>query len=101
MNVGAIADLVRKATGKWARQRKSEERRARAVERRYDAMVRPRRVELKEAAWEVMQEADLKAGDGGRLPVPARMVMYAARPHILEQTGQDNLDAPHARSTLP
>jgi hypothetical protein len=44
----------------------------------------PRKVSVKDAAWEVMEEAYLKASDHGQLPANARQIMYAARPLILK-----------------
>jgi hypothetical protein len=45
-------------------------------------------VTVKEAAWQVMAAAYLKASDQGRLPANARQIMYAARPWIIELTGK-------------
>ena len=43
--------------------------------------------DLKSAAWEVMEEAYLKASGDGENPANARQIMYAARPMIAELTG--------------
>jgi hypothetical protein len=100
MNTAAIADLIRGVTGKWAKQRKAEERHARAAERREEALISYRRVSLKEAAAEVMREAYLKASANGTLPVNPRQIMYAARPQILERTGKDSLNGQYFSQTL-
>ena len=42
---------------------------------------------VKEAAWEVMTAAYLKASANGTLPANARQIMYVARPLIIELTG--------------
>jgi hypothetical protein len=60
---------------------------AKAARRAYQALDRPRRIEIKEAAWEIMEEAYGDASDDGALPANARQVMCAARPYILERTG--------------
>ena len=56
--------------------------------RRRQAMVRTRKVTIKDAAYQVMEQAYLKASGGGTLPALARQVMYAARPIIQEMTGE-------------
>ena len=44
----------------------------------YRAMIRPpTEISLKDAAWEVMEEAYLKASNDGKLPANARQIMYA------------------------
>ena len=45
-------------------------------------MTRRRHVSIKDAAWQVMEKAYLKASANGTLPAHARQVMYAARGHI-------------------
>ncbi|TCQ80248.1 histidine kinase/DNA gyrase B/HSP90-like ATPase [Ochrobactrum sp. BH3] len=55
---------------------------------------------IKDAAYEVMQAAYLKASASGTLPANARQIMYAARPHILEMTGRDRLDDAYFTQTL-
>ncbi|CAK0764755.1 hypothetical protein CCP4SC76_410001 [Gammaproteobacteria bacterium] len=47
-----------------------------------------RAMTTKEAAWQVMEQAYLKASDGGKLPANARQIMYAARPLIIALTGK-------------
>jgi hypothetical protein len=47
---------------------------------------RPDKIQIKEAAWEIMSEAYRNASDKGELPANARQIMYAARPYILERT---------------
>jgi len=85
MNATAIIDAVKAVTKKWARQRRAEEREAARASRRRDALVRRRRVTVKDAAWEVIPAAYLKASSGGTLPPQARQVMYAARGPIQER----------------
>lgn len=88
MDEKTITALLENVTWKWARQRKSEERHASARTRRYAVMRSPPPRSIKDAAFEVMQEAYMKASAGGKLPAPARMVFYAARPLIQAITGE-------------
>lgn len=57
---------------------------------------------IKDAAYDLMEEAYLKASAGGTLPANARQIMYAARPEILERTGLAKLnDAYFTQVLLP
>ena len=85
---GLVAD-VKKATKKWADQRRREIRDAGAQSRRRDVFMRPRRVTVLDAAWEIMPTAYLKASKNGTLPVQPRQIMYAARGYIQEKTGRE------------
>jgi Topoisomerase 6 subunit A/Spo11, Toprim domain len=89
MKAKNIIDAVQGATKKWAKQRKREERDASARANRRYAMTRRRHVSIKDAAWQVMEEAYLKASANGTLPAHARQIMYAARGHI--QSAADRL----------
>jgi hypothetical protein len=95
-----IISGVESVTKKWATQRKAEERHASAVRNRRDALTRVRRITIREAAFEVMETAYLKASGGGALYANARQVMYAARPLILERTGKDTLDTAYFTQQL-
>jgi hypothetical protein len=88
-----IKDAVLAITKKWCKQRKAEERDASArANRRARLMASSNRVTVKDAAYEIMERAYLKASTNGTLPANARQVMYAARAYIQEQTGEQ-LDA--------
>jgi DNA topoisomerase VI subunit B len=78
----AIINCVQSVTTKWAKQRKQEERTTSATLNRRQAMIRSNHVSIKEAAWQVMDAAYLKASANGTLPAHARQIMYAARGYI-------------------
>jgi len=59
-----------------------------------------RGVSIKDAAYEAMSDAYLKASANGTLPANARQIMYAARPHILERTGHAKLKDTYFTQTL-
>ena len=92
MKAQQIIDAVQAVTGRWAKQRKAEERHANAAARRWDAMTRERRLTIKDAAYDEMPAAYAKASANGTLPALARQIMYAARPAILARTGQEQLN---------
>ena len=101
MDSTAIFDAVRSVTGAWARQRKAEEREAARLSRRRDALVRSRRMTVREAAWQVMPQAYLKASSNGTLPAHARQIMYAARGEIQRLTGRTLDDQYFTQQLLP
>jgi hypothetical protein len=84
MKADAIIGAVSGVTKKWAKQRKREEREDAAILNRRIAMTRRRSVSIKDAAWQTMEEAYLKASAGGTLPAHARQIMYAARGYIMQ-----------------
>ena len=95
-----IISAVERVTKRWAKQRKREEREASARFNRSRAMTRSRRVTVKEAAWEIMEQAYLRASADGTLPARPRQIYYAARKHILERTGAASLDGQYFSQTL-
>jgi hypothetical protein len=67
----------------------------------YHNLVRPKRaMTIAEAAYEVMKEAYLHASGGGKLPAPARTIMYSARPKILAKTGAKTFNDKYFTGTL-
>jgi hypothetical protein len=59
-----------------------------------------KKVTIREAAFEVMDRAYMKASGGGRLPANARQVYYAARPWILDMTGEEKLKSQYFTQIL-
>lgn len=82
MKAELIIAAVERVTKNWAKQRKREEREASAVSNRHYAMTRRYHVSIKDAAWEVMEKAYMKASANDTLPAHARQIMYAARGDI-------------------
>jgi hypothetical protein len=81
-----IIGAIRECTKKWTRTVKAEERSPSSRAYRASRMTAERGTTFKEAAAEIMEQAYLKVS-GGQLPANARQIMYAARPHIQEETG--------------
>lgn len=82
MKSDAIIGAVVGVTKKWAKQRRREERDASATANRSYILLRRRHVSIREASWQVMESAYLKASANGTLPAHARQIMYAARGRI-------------------
>jgi hypothetical protein len=71
-----LKDSVIGVTGRWAKQRKAEERQASARANRHARLIRASDYyNFRSAAFEVMEEAYLKASSNGTLPAMARQVM--------------------------
>ncbi|MFH1006625.1 MAG: hypothetical protein V1800_03870 [Candidatus Latescibacterota bacterium] len=58
------------------------------------------RTSLRDAAFEVMEDAYNKASSNGKYYANARQIMYAARPAILEITGLRELKSAYFTQTL-
>jgi hypothetical protein len=96
-----ILDDVEKVTKKWAEQSKREIREANARAARRSAFTRARQITVQDAAWEIMEQAYLKASGGGELPVKPRQIMYAARGYIQQRTGKKLDDRYFCQTILP
>jgi hypothetical protein len=96
-----LFDMVGAVTKRWCKQRKAEERHARAHERRLEALrIEERPMSIREAAFAVMEDAYQAASANGTLPANPRQVYYAARGEILALTGKDRLDSNYFTQTL-
>ena len=70
------------------------------VRYRMSRMTKEPRTSQKEAAWEIMEEAYLKASANDTLPALARQIYYQARPKILELTDDKELQYGYFSQTL-
>jgi DNA topoisomerase VI subunit A len=89
----AVIGLTESVTKEWTKQRKAEERDANARTRRVDRLTRMRRETIRDAAFQVMEEAYQHANTNGTRPVNPRQIYYAARRKILLATGRDQLQS--------
>ena len=67
---------------------------------RMSRMTKEPRTSQKEAAWEIMEEAYLKASANDTLPALARQIYYQARPKIMELTDDKELQYGYFSQTL-
>jgi hypothetical protein len=101
---GMAADIIgaiREGTKKWTKTRKSEERNPASRSYRLVRMTKERTVQFREAAWEVMEKAYLKASGNRADPANARQIMYAARKYIQDKTGKPLNSAYFTQVLLP
>jgi hypothetical protein len=97
----ALIGSVVSVTKNWAKQRKAEERHANAQANRIYRLSRWREDTIKDIAYEVMEEAYLKASANGTLPAHARQIMYQARPLIQARTEKQLNDQYFCQQLLP
>jgi DNA topoisomerase 6 subunit A-like protein len=78
-------------TKKWTKLKRQADKNnklnARQLEE-YQESKKAHKLNVKEAAYQVMRQAYMRASANGTLPANARQVMYAARPLIIELTGK-------------
>ena len=90
---------VSKITEPWRKEKRRKERVSHARLERF--RYRSDRVSLKDASFQVMEQAYLHASGDGRYYANARQIMYAARPLVLELTeGQCWKDSQYFTQTL-
>jgi Topoisomerase 6 subunit A/Spo11, Toprim domain len=95
-----ILDVVETATSKWTRQTKAEERHPGVRRYRASRMTREPRTTQKEAAWQVLEDAYMRASANGRLPAKVRQIFYQARPKIMALTDNRELEYGYFSQTL-
>jgi DNA topoisomerase VI subunit B len=86
----AITKAARAVTAPWTKAKRTADREGRVRERELAALYKSRhreRYSIKEAAYEVMEQAYMAASADNTLPANARQIMYAARPAVLKLTG--------------
>jgi hypothetical protein len=100
----AMVGAVKAVTKRWHRQRLSEVKGISRWHQRRQAMERSRKVSLKVAAWDAMEEGYQKASagaDGRTLPANARQIMYALRKQVQERSEKQLDGAYFSQSLLP
>jgi Topoisomerase 6 subunit A/Spo11, Toprim domain len=93
-------DAVESATRQWTRQKRSEERYPGNIRYRRSRMTREPRTSLKEAAWEVMEDAYMRASANDTLPAQARQIYYQVRPKVMALTENRELAFDYFSQTL-
>src|SRR6266849_2607316 len=83
-----IIGTMRKATSKWTRIIKSEERHPTNRPYRMERMTIGRGETFKDAAEKFIEQAYMHASGNGRYPANARQIMYAIRPLVQKATGK-------------
>ena len=99
----ALSKAIRAVTKEWTEAKRRTDRDNRVSERELKEMQRQKKaryLNYKQAAFQVMKQAYLKAKGGGTLPANGRQIYYAARPDILRLTGKASLDSQYFTQTL-
>ena len=78
-------------TRKWTRQKKSEERHPGMIRYRISRMTKVPRTTQKAAAWSIMEECYRAVSGPRNLPAKVRQIYYQARPKVMAQTDDKEL----------
>ena len=78
-------------TRKWTRQKKSEERHPGMIRYRISRMTKVPRTTQKAAAWSIMEECYRAVSGPRNLPAKVRQIFYQARPKVMAQTDDKEL----------
>ena len=87
----ALIKAVKSVTKEFTASKKKADRDDRLHDRQLDEMRKTRdraKLTVKDAAFQVMEEAYMEASTNGSLPATARQIMYKARPMIIQLTGK-------------
>lgn len=78
----------------WAKIKRKKKRSEQTTLKELESVVKAKdkKVTVKDAAYQVMEQSYMQASENNRYPANARQIMYQARPFILELTGKDKLD---------
>lgn len=97
----AIASATKTATKQWKDAKRKADKQDRVSSTRLRQLrYAPPRVSIREVAFNVMEEAYMKASANGKYYANARQIMYAARPKILELSDATELDSVYFTQTL-
>jgi DNA topoisomerase VI subunit B len=84
----ALTSCVENVTAGWKKLKKKSDRDDHVRERDLEALrKREKPMSIKEAAFQVMEQAYMDASGDGQYPAHGRQIMYSARPSVLELTG--------------
>lgn len=88
----ALASAVRSATSTWKKAKRQADKEDRVRKRDLERLrsYRPPKITIRQASFEFMERAYMKASANGRYYANARQIMYAARPWVLELTGGES-----------
>ena len=86
-----MTGMFERATRKWTRQRKSEERHPGNIRYRVSRMTKVPRTTQKAAAWSIMEECYRAVSGLRNLPAKVRQIYYQARPKVMAQTDDKEL----------
>jgi hypothetical protein len=90
--IDELRTALEQLTRDWRKIKRHADKEGKARQRVIDQTLKASRksqISVKDAAYQVMEQAYLKASNDGALPANARQIMYAARPMIIELTGKD------------
>jgi hypothetical protein len=96
-----LSSAIKSVAKEWKKAKRHADKEDRVSSYRLARMrYKPTRETIRDAAFQVMEDAYGKASGGGRYPANARQIYYAARPQILKITGEDEISSQYFTQTL-
>jgi len=86
----SLSSAIRRITKHWKRAKRSVDAKNRVLHREIERMRKAQKasqLSIKDAAYQVMEEAYMHASGDGAHPANARQIMYSARKQVQELTG--------------
>jgi DNA topoisomerase VI subunit A len=95
-----LRSAVRSVGKKWKALKRHADKLDRVSSQARQRLLRSAKTSIRNAAFEVMEAAYIKASGNDRFPANGRQIYYAARPAILQMTGASSLDSQYFTQTL-
>jgi DNA topoisomerase VI subunit B len=83
----ALTKCVKSVTKQWKKEKLNKEKVSKSERKRMEESLKSGKSQLRQASYDVMEEAYLKVSDNGKYPANARQIMYVARPKVIAATG--------------
>ena len=96
----AIVAATKSVTKSWKQAKRKADHEDRVSQRDIERMCSNSRVTIREAAFDVMEDAYNKASSNGKYYANARQIMYAARPVILAEINEARFNDVYFTQTL-
>ena len=96
-----LASAIKSVAKDWKKAKRRADKQDRVSSYALNRMRnQPQRTTIRDVAFQAMEDAYMKASGNGRYPANARQIYYAARPVILDETGEHKLDSQYFTQTL-
>jgi hypothetical protein len=89
--LAALEVAIKSVTSEWKAAKRQADRQDRVQSQQLERLRKANRRyqwTIKDATFDVMEQAYLRASANGTLPANARQIMYAARPNVIELAGE-------------
>ena len=95
-----LAIAIKRVTRDWKKAKRRADKEDNVSSGEFRRLSHRNVVSIRNAAFEIMEEAYNKASSNGKYYAKARQIYYQARPTILERTGRSQLDSRYFTQTV-